>query len=199
MEFLVFSLMMLFFFYIIFYLFLKILTIPRVFLLFVGIPIALIIIRLNYLWDMFSYTQEIFFPNPLAPGGFLYDILAGFVGGILDGLLGIDFFKDALAWLVGAMNYVVLLTAVHYIFYLFYLSWLANHYHWWWLAAVLFVVWLIAFHQLFYNRGFKEWGLDPLARPDEMTKYCPYFTSYYWVSMVLSAVYVVADIKKRVF
>lgn len=182
-----------------FQLFIKIISSPWGFVLFMYVPCVLFLIRLNYLWDMFSATEDIFLPNPLSPSGFLYDVFADIVGRNLDRLFGIDFFADAFAWLLGAIDYVVLLTAVHYLFYYFYLSRLANHYRWCWLAAVLFVVWLIVFHHLFYNRGFKDWGLDPLARPDEMTKYCPYFTSYYWLAMAFSAIYVVADIKRRVF
>ena len=108
-----------------FQLFIKIISSPLGFVLFMYVPCVLFLIRLNYLWDMFSATEGIFLPNPLSPGGFLYEALADTVGRNLDRLFGIDFFADAFAWLLGAIDYVVLLTAVHYLFYYFYLSRLA--------------------------------------------------------------------------
>lgn len=183
----------------IFHLFVKIISNPWGFLLLVLYPGILLFIRLNYLWDMFSATEHIFLPNPLSPSGFIYEVLADTVGRNLDSLFGIKFFADAFAWILGAIDYVLVLTGILYLFYYFFLSRLAGRYRGWWKAALLFVLWLIIFHQLFYLRGFKSWGLDFLARPDEMTKYCPYFTSYYWISMVLSLIYVLADIKKRAY
>lgn len=142
-----------------FQLFIKIISSPWGFVLFMYVPCVLFLIRLNYLWDMFSATEDIFLPNPLSPSGFLYDVFADIVGRNLDKLFGIDFFADAFAWLLGAINYVLLLTAVHYLFYYFYLSRLANHYRWWWLAAVLFVVLADSLPSVVLQQGIQRVGM----------------------------------------
>ena len=187
----------LFILWVCFQILIKIISSPWGAFLIIFVPAALFLIRLNYLWDMFSATQELFLPNPLSPDGFLYNIFADIIGRNLDKLFGGHFFSSAFAWILGALDYVVLLAAIHWLFYKFYLSRLAENYRWWWLSYIIFIVWLLLFHGLFYERGFKSLGFDPLARPDEMTKYCPYFDSYYWISMFLAALYVTTDIRKR--
>ena len=180
--------------------FIKILSTPQGALLLLIIPGCLLFIRMNYLWDMFSATQDLFLPNPLCPEGFITDFFADIIGrNFLDKLFGIHFFEPLFTWIIGAIDYVVLLTGTHWLFYLFYLRHLCDSYRWWWLAIVFFFVWLIFFHGMFYLQGFKSIGLDPLARPDKMHQYCPYFSSYYWISMFLSLLYVISDVRKRRF
>lgn len=147
------------------------------------LPSVILLINFNFAWDDLSATYNFWFPNPLSPYGFIYDFFSNFCGGKLDNLLGVHFFAKAFGWLVGALDYVVLLTALHYLFYIFFLSDLDDYIRRDWIIFLFFVCWLVFFHVMFYMRKFADLGATALVMPEDPKNN---FISYYWVSAVLS-------------
>ena len=149
----------------------------------VTLPTILCVIAFNMAWDEWSATYDLWFPNPLSPDGFIYDFIADTCGGKLDNLLGVNFFAKALGWIIGALDYVILLTALHLWFYIFYLSDLDSYIRKDWIIFLFFICWLVFFHVMFYMRKGADWGVPLFTMPEDPKNN---FISYYWVSVVLS-------------
>ncbi len=149
----------------------------------VMLPTFLCVIAFNMAWDEWSATYDLWFPNPLGPDGFIYDFIADTCGGKLDKLLGVNIFAKALGWIIGALDYVILLTALHFWFYEFYLSDLDSYIRKDWIIFLFFICWLAFFHYMFYMRKGADWGLSLFTMPEDPKNN---FISYYWVSVVLS-------------
>ncbi|MBQ6162253.1 MAG: hypothetical protein IJK21_06375 [Prevotella sp.] len=149
----------------------------------VMLPTFLCVIAFNFAWDEWSATYDICFPNPLSPDGFIYDFIADTIGGKIDSLFGVHFFAKAFGWIISALDYVVLLTMLHYWFYEFYLSDLSSYFRKKRIKFLLFICWLAFFHYMFYMRKGADWGLSLFTMPEDPKNN---FISYYWVSVVLS-------------
>ena len=151
----------------------------------VMLPTFLCVIAFNFAWDEWSANYDIWFPNPLSPDGFIYDFIADTIGGKIDSLFGVHFFAKASGWIIGALDYVVLLTMLHYWFYAFFLADLKYHIHHrrYWILFLFFICWLVFFHVMFYMRKGADWGVPLFTMPEDPKNN---FISYYWVSVVLS-------------
>ena len=149
----------------------------------VTLPTILCVIAFNFAWDEWSATYDIWFPNPLSPDGFIYDFIADTIGGKIDSLFGVHFFAKAFGWIIGALDYVVLLTMLHYWFYEFYLSDLSSYFSKKRIKFLFFICWLAFFHYMFYMRKGADWGLSLFTMPEDPKNN---FISYYWVSVGLS-------------
>ena len=55
------------------------------------LPIMLLTINFTIAWD--NYWEGVPFPNPIDPGGFINDLIARIIGGLLDSVIGTNFFR----------------------------------------------------------------------------------------------------------
>ena len=145
--------------------------------LLVVMPILLLTINFSIGWE--NYWDGVPFPNPINPGGFIYDIIAGIIGGLLDSIIGADFFRPALAWLLGMTFYSFILAGFHVIFFNSFLGHMDFE-----VALGLFVLWLGFFTVFYYFHLLDDFFIfDWFSMPYKAADNIKW---YYWISIVLS-------------
>lgn len=75
------------------------------------LPIMLLTINFTIAWD--NYWEGVPFPNPIDPGGFINDLIARIIGGLLDSVIGTNFFRPLFSWLLGMCFYSLMWTGLH--------------------------------------------------------------------------------------
>lgn len=140
-------------------------------------PIILTAVNFTIAWE--NYWAGVPFPNPVSPDGFLYDIIARIIGGAIDSLLGIDFFRGVFAWILGASFYVLIFIGLN-IFFAQALTNLFNPET----GIIVFFAWLAFFTFFYYFHGLDNvtifrWFSMPHSADTNIK-------IYYWISLVLS-------------
>ena len=146
-------------------------------------PLILILINFTIGWD--NYWDGVPFPNPIDPGGFINDVIARIIGGCLDALIGVNFFRPVFSWILGMLFYSLILAGFQVSFYDIFLRNLDKD-----KSFVLFAVWLVFFTAFYYfhlldNYFIFSWFSMPFKAGDDIKW-------YYWISIVLAS-YIIYD------
>jgi len=139
------------------------------------LPIMLLTINFTIAWD--NYWEGVPFPNPIDPGGFINDLIARIIGGLLDSVIGTNFFRPLFSWLLGMCFYSLMWTGLHIFFFRCFLSNLDSD-----IRIGALVLWLAFFTVFYYfhlldNFLIFDWFSMPL-NADANIKW------YYWISIV---------------
>lgn len=138
-------------------------------------PIILLVINFTIAWD--NYWAGVPFPNPIDPGGFINEIIAGIIGGLLDSVIGTIFFRPLFSWVLGMCFYSLMWIGLHIYFSNSFLYDLDSDTR---LGAL--VLWLVFFTAFYYFRLLDNflifgWFSMPLSAGDNIKW-------YYWISVV---------------
>ena len=162
--------------YVLFQVFKAITNTQRGAFILVVLPILLCVVNFTIAWE--HYWRGVPFPNPVSPGGFLYDIIARIIGGTIDNLLGVDFFTKIFAWILGAFFYVLIFYGLHRSVYYLFICNLGSE-----TRTIVFLGWLAFFTYFYYFRGLDSisvfrWLSMPYMVPKSVLV-------YYWISIAL--------------
>ncbi len=140
----------------------------------VVLPAGLLCINFTIAWE--NYWEGIPFPNPINPGGFINDVIAHIIGGMLDSLIGANIFRPLFSWILGALFYSLILAGFHYLFYNHFLRNLHIG-----TGLIIFIGWLVFFTFFYYFHGLDNikifsWFSMPYNSDADIK-------SYYWLSL----------------
>ena len=149
-------------------------------------PLVLLFINFTIGWD--NYWSDVPFPNPVDPGGFLDEFVARIIGGFLDSIIGVSFFRPVFSWLLGMSFYSFELAGFHVVFYNLFLRDMDKDKSFRAFALWLFFFSLFYFFHLLDDFFVFSWFSMPFSANANIEW-------YYWISIVLAS-YIVYDQNK---
>ena len=140
-------------------------------------PILLFAINFTIAWE--NYWEGVPFPNPIDPGGFINDVIARIIGGLLDSVIGVSFFRPVFCWVLGMCCYTAMWAGLHVFFSRCFINNLNPDIRLW--VLVLWLGFFTAFYYFHLLDDFLIFGWFSMPfNADDNIKW------YYWISIVVT-------------